>query len=54
MKLLDALDPDTLQQLYADVLAGFWDDDAYRSAQDREDAQRDALRSAAGRLPDGG
>jgi hypothetical protein len=40
---LDALPPDTLRRLYAEALASFWDDGAYRQAVDREDDDRTVL-----------
>ncbi|MDP8928542.1 MAG: hypothetical protein M3O70_08220 [Actinomycetota bacterium] len=44
---LDALPPDTLQGLFADAIADFWNDDAYMYAMEREDGERRRLRALA-------
>ena len=40
---VDALAPDVLRGLYQAAIDDFWDEDAYRSAFDREDLERDQL-----------
>ena len=37
---LEALDPETLQGLYTDALADFWDTSAFRTSLDAEKADR--------------
>ncbi len=40
---LDALDPNVLRALFADALAGYWDDDAYQAVLEREASERERL-----------
>jgi hypothetical protein len=48
---LDALDPDELQRLYADAIAGYWDESVYLDVVQRERQQRDRVSAA---MQDGG
>ena len=41
---LDALPPEVLRGLYADAIAEFWDDDAYRAVLAIEEEHRTTLR----------
>lgn len=40
---MDAVDPNTLRQLYADAVERFWDSDAYETALDEEDDDKTRL-----------
>jgi hypothetical protein len=40
----EALPPETLQALFADAIADFWDDDEYQAALDQEADDKEALR----------
>ena len=40
---LEALPPDVLRELYAEAVADYWDDDAYRAVVEREQAERRTL-----------
>lgn len=47
---LEALDPDTLRDLYEAAFSDFWDTSEYDSVVGREDAERSVLRDALARL----
>lgn len=44
---LDALPPEALRQLFTDAISEYWDESAYAAVLDREDAERELLRTAA-------
>ncbi|MEA2959395.1 MAG: hypothetical protein QOJ58_5260, partial [Alphaproteobacteria bacterium] len=44
---IDALPPETLRALFADEIAEYWDESAYAAVLEREDAERELLRTVA-------